>query len=316
MLLREALDVHLVHDGVGERGPQQAVAVPVEGPVGDDRLGHRAGRVGVVELLGVVHVVAEQGLAPLVGAVDSGGVGVEQELRAVVAEAVRRVPRAVHAEAVAGADGHAGHDVVEGVAGAVAELGAVLGAVVVEGAELDALGGAREQGDVGAPVDERDAERGARGSGHAALLPAGRCATGSLAVPLAAQRTGGTSCSSNRSTRSPSTASGSSSHCTCSPSDAAMLRLARSTGSRSVRIRPLAWSASMSTASSARSRAKRSRMKSRVAGWPSCTASAARVVYSCTSPGTARLRDALSRMSPIADFIRSGAPCSRTSCSR
>ncbi len=183
VLLREALDVHLVHDGVGVGGPRAGVAVPVEVAVGDDGLRHRARRVGVVPLLRVLHVVAEERLPPLVRPVDRGRVGVEQELRRVVPQPVRRVPGAVDPEAVAGADGDVRHDVVEGVAGAVPELGAVFGAVLVEAAELDALGGAREEGDVRAAVDERHAERGAGGSGHVVLVPVGCCVLGRTSYP-------------------------------------------------------------------------------------------------------------------------------------
>jgi hypothetical protein len=173
VLLREALDVHLVDDGVRERGVQAGVVAPVEVAVGDDGLRHRRGRVGLVDALRVLHVVPEQRLAPLVGAVDRGGVGVEEELRRVVPQPVRGVPRAVHAEAVAGADRHVGDDVVEGVAGAVRQFGAVLGAVLVEAAELHPLGGAGEECDVRAAVDERHAERRAGGKGHVVVLPGG-----------------------------------------------------------------------------------------------------------------------------------------------
>ncbi len=147
-LLREALHVDLVDDCLVVRGARGLVVLPVEAAVGHDGAGHRGGGVGVVDGVRVVEGVREDVLAPGGVALDRDGVGVEQELGGVVAEAAGGVPLAVDAEAVAGADAGALDEAVEHVAGALGEAGAGLGAVVVEDAHLHRLGGLGVHGDV------------------------------------------------------------------------------------------------------------------------------------------------------------------------
>ena len=159
--LREALDVRLVDDGLLERHPRarrHRVVAPVERAVHHDAARHRGGRVGRVHLLRRVHVVPEEPLVELVPARHGERVRVEQQLVHVVAQAVRRVPRAVDAEAVAGADLDALHEVVPDVARAVPQLGARL-LLAVEGAEEDLRCRLGVDGHVGAALLEGDAER-------------------------------------------------------------------------------------------------------------------------------------------------------------
>jgi hypothetical protein len=132
--------VHLVDNGVGEGGSRCDIPRPVKGRIGDDAQRGRTGRVGRVLHGGLVHVVAENGLAPGVVAGDGGGVGVEQKLVRVVAQSVGRVPGAVDAESVTGSHLDTVDDAVEHVAGALAQPGCSLHAVLVEGAEVDRVG--------------------------------------------------------------------------------------------------------------------------------------------------------------------------------
>jgi len=78
----------------------------------------------------------------------------------------------VYAQRVAGARPHVGDQTVEDVSGPIAERGTALGALVVEDAELDLVGGAAVHGDVGALGTQRDAggvgQRAISISGHGA----------------------------------------------------------------------------------------------------------------------------------------------------
>ncbi len=87
MLAGGPLDVDLVDDGVLPRRAQLAVAVPVEEGVDDHAAGHERRRVAVVAHVGFVPAVAEDGLVPDDLAGDRLGVGVEEQLGRVAAQA-------------------------------------------------------------------------------------------------------------------------------------------------------------------------------------------------------------------------------------
>ena len=103
------------------------------GEILGDRLGHEVGGVGAVGAGG-----GEAGVEGE-GAVEAGGVGVDEEFLGVEPEALGGVPGAVGAEAVAGAGGEWGGG--EGVVGAGGEGDAVGLALAVEEAEPEAGGG-------------------------------------------------------------------------------------------------------------------------------------------------------------------------------
>ena len=103
--------------------------------------------------------MAEDGLAPADLAVDGGGVRVEQELGRVAAQALARVPGAVDPKPVALARADAGQAAVPNVGRALGQLDAVLGAVVVEEADLDSVGDLRRHREVGAVCADAGAKR-------------------------------------------------------------------------------------------------------------------------------------------------------------
>jgi len=174
----EALDVRLVDHRLVVRVAQLAVALPVEVGVDHDAEHHVPGRVVVVALVGCVELVAEQALVPVDLAVRRLGVGVEQELVGVAAQALRRVPRPVHAVAVALPRLHLRQVAVPDEGVHLVELDAGLLAVVVEQAQLHALGDLAEESEVGAAPVERRAQRVGlsgphlHGIDHAARYPA------------------------------------------------------------------------------------------------------------------------------------------------
>ncbi len=164
MELREALDVRLVDDGLRPRRAEQAVALPVEAGVDDERLRDRLGVVLVVGLeVGDVGVVGDVGqrarLLPLDLALDRLAVRVDEQLAGVEAVALLGQVRAVHAVAVALARADVRQVAVPVVGRALPDLDARLVVVGVEEAELDALGVLAEEAEVRALAEPRRAER-------------------------------------------------------------------------------------------------------------------------------------------------------------
>ena len=162
--LGEALDVRLVDEGLVVGDGEAAVALPVEERVDHHAVGHVRGGVVVVGAVLVAEVVAEERLVPVDLAGGRLGVGVEQELVGVAAQALGRVPRAVDAVAVALAR-------LDGRDVAVPDVGVDLGdlelglheraglvGVGVEEAELDALGDLAEEREVRAGAVEGRAQ--------------------------------------------------------------------------------------------------------------------------------------------------------------
>ena len=170
----EPLDVRLVDHRLVHRGVRRPVVLPVEAVVDDHRLGDRGRRVlvvalevGVVAGVGIRDVGQDVAAVPAHLALDRLGVRVDQQLVRVEAVAGARVVRAVDAVAVALAGADAGQVDVPVERGALGELDALLGVVVVEQAQLDPLRVLGEQGEVGS-------------------------------VPVPASRPGGTACPARR----------------------------------------------------------------------------------------------------------------------
>src|SRR6202012_377464 len=107
----EALDVHVVEQGVGVRAAQRPGAGPgVGGGVDDQAAGHVGGRVGVAGGVGVAAHVPEHVGVVGHGAADRPGVRVEQRFGGVAADAGGRVVGARGPEAVGLPGAHAGDE--------------------------------------------------------------------------------------------------------------------------------------------------------------------------------------------------------------
>src|SRR5688572_19953712 len=101
MLRREALDVELVDDRVVQRSVGTAIVAPLEEWIDDDRFRHEGRAVLFIGwAIGIVVVVPEHGLVPHDLAFNGVGVGIEQQLRRMAAQAVVYVVRAHHAVAI------------------------------------------------------------------------------------------------------------------------------------------------------------------------------------------------------------------------
>ena len=155
---RQALDVGLVDDALVVLVPRRAVVAPVEERVDHDREHGVAEGVVGVELLGLAEAVGEQGLVAVDLAVDGLGVGVEQQLGGVAAVAVLGLVRSVHAVAVELTGLEVGHVRVPHVAVHLAQVVPRLGALVVDEAQLNALGDLGEDGEVHSAAVERRPE--------------------------------------------------------------------------------------------------------------------------------------------------------------
>ena len=143
-----------------------AVGRPVEERVDHDA-GHgvaervdprRVRGVGGIDL-GGLQVVGEQRLGEVEVAVERLAVRVEQQLAGVASVARRRIPRAVHPEAVALARGDRRQVGVPDVAVDLVEVDPFLGAVLGDQAQLDLLGDLGEQREVRARAVVGGAER-------------------------------------------------------------------------------------------------------------------------------------------------------------
>src|SRR3954452_4451472 len=132
----EPFDVGLIDDRVGERRARRSVVAPFE------RLGTHDGAGDVRG--GVGRVVSVDGRVPLDAAPDGAGVGIEEQLGRVAAQARARVPRTVDPEAVARAVAGTGHTALPDVAIAELERMARLAAAFVEDADVHAVGDAAE----------------------------------------------------------------------------------------------------------------------------------------------------------------------------
>ena len=126
-----------------------AVVRPVEVVADDDRARDVPRRVAVVAHRGVAAAdMAEDGVVIVELTGDRPGVGVGQQLGRVEPVAPRRLPRAVHPEAVLGARTQPRQIAVPDVEGLLVQRVTGLGAVLVEDAQLDVVGAFGPQGDV------------------------------------------------------------------------------------------------------------------------------------------------------------------------
>ncbi len=166
----ESAHVGLVDDRLVHRVLRSAVVAPVEERIADHAGRHVRRAVGGVRSERVGEVVGEAGRVPVDLAVDGLGVGVEEQLGRVAPEPVGRVPRAVHAVAVVLAGAHVGEvgvpavavDLLQGDALLAPRGGGAAGRRALgrlQQAQLDGLGHAREQGEVGARSVVGGAER-------------------------------------------------------------------------------------------------------------------------------------------------------------
>ena len=165
MAHRDALDVGLVDDRVLPRHLRQPVVPPLE-PVLDDgaERGERraVARVEAEVLVRVADLVAEEAVVPPDGAADALGVGVEEDLVRVEAEAFLGAVRAVDAVAVELAGPDAAEVAVPHRPRPLAELDDGARRLVlraVEEHELDALGALAVEREVDAEAVPRRAER-------------------------------------------------------------------------------------------------------------------------------------------------------------
>ena len=163
MSLGEALHMGLVDHRLFERDTEALVAFPIEGAFGDDASGHGRGRIEIVEVVGLVEIVPEHRLAPGDVPVDGCRMGVEQELGGIAAQAVGRIPRAVHPQAVPLARADVGQESMPDVRCSFRQRDALLGSVPIEQAELDGIGHFGRHGD----IETLRRGRGAQGKGAA-----------------------------------------------------------------------------------------------------------------------------------------------------
>ena len=109
MPFRKALDVELVDDRVRQRDARRPVAAPVKSRRAHDRARNVGRRIDVVALVASAGAMPVDRRMPAHVAVDGPRVGIQQKLGRIAAQASRRVPRPVHAEAVAAAREHTLH---------------------------------------------------------------------------------------------------------------------------------------------------------------------------------------------------------------
>ena len=161
--LGEALRVQLVDDGVGVGMARLGVARPVVALLGDDQgPGDVRGRVGARGPGRVGRVVPEQRVAVGHGAGDGPGVGVDEELGRVAAQAAGGVERPVDPVPVGLPGPDARHQAVPDSVVVVLEPGLrLLAGGGVEEADRDLLGHARGDGEVHPAIDRRRPEPGA-----------------------------------------------------------------------------------------------------------------------------------------------------------
>ena len=156
---RDTAHMGLVYNRLVEWDPGMAILPPVKEGTDHHRPGHRACRIRIVRLLGVVEPVGKDRLAPGDRAVDGLRVGVEQQLGRVGPLTRSRLPRAVDPEAVSLPGDYLGEVGMPHEPVALGELDPRLGAVVCEEAELYRLRHFREDRYVRPGAVEGGAER-------------------------------------------------------------------------------------------------------------------------------------------------------------
>jgi len=171
--LGEALDVDLVDHRVVPGMAGRPVVAPVEVRIGDDAAGHERGAVRAAgRQIVLVQLVRIDGLVPFRMPLDGASIGIEQELGWIAAQSLLRLPGAVDAIRIAMAGLDPDEIAVPDEAGALGKRESLLGAVLVEEAELDFRGYLRKEGEVGARAVVGGAEgiRPARPDAHSCTL--------------------------------------------------------------------------------------------------------------------------------------------------
>src|SRR5258708_10252400 len=169
----KALAVDLVDDRLVELDIRGPVVAPVEVRVVYDRPRHEGGAVVVVARALVAEVVGKARLVPVDLALDGLGVRIEEQLGRVAPLAALRRPGPVDPVAVAlpGSDGRQIRVPAERIDLLQAEP--LLAALVVEQAELDSIGGLREQREGPPPASPRRPE--GVGASRPRLAPPSPC---------------------------------------------------------------------------------------------------------------------------------------------
>ncbi|EXI74697.1 MAG: hypothetical protein AW07_01625 [Candidatus Accumulibacter sp. SK-11] len=149
----EALDVQLVDDALMPGNIRAAVPVPVESGIDHLALGHARPAIAAAEaqiLVGTADAVTELGIAPLDGADNRFGVGVEQQLVRIEAVPFLRPIRTMDPVAVQLPGAHFGQIRMPDLIGLLGQLDtlAFLPPAVVEQAQLDLVRVLREQGEI------------------------------------------------------------------------------------------------------------------------------------------------------------------------
>ena len=145
--LGEALDVDLVEDRVCHRPARSAVIAPVELRRHQHRARYVRRRVAVVGSIRVIGRMTVDRRVPVHLARNRAGIGVEQQLRGIAADARRRIPRAVDPKAVALARCNVRKIALPHKPIALIEAPPRLRTRVVEQAQLDSVRHAAEQGE-------------------------------------------------------------------------------------------------------------------------------------------------------------------------
>jgi hypothetical protein len=164
----EALDVQLIDDGLMPGNIGRAVPVPIKAGIDHLALEHAGRAVAAAEaqiLAGAADAVTELGIAPLDGADNRFGVGVQQQLVRIEAVSLLRPIRTMDPVAVQLARTHFRQIGMPDLVGLLAQLDALLflSPAVVKQAQLDLVGVLGEQGE----IDSLSVPGGAQGIGFA-----------------------------------------------------------------------------------------------------------------------------------------------------
>jgi hypothetical protein len=228
----EAFDVELVDHRLVERALDAGLARPVEEGIDHDAARDvRRAVVGVL-LHRRVEAMPEDRRHVRDAAVDRLGVGIEEEVVRVEAEALRRIPRTGHAEGVTLARAHLGQVPVEAMCVDLGQLDPRLLAAVVEEAEPHLVGVLAEDGEVRA----RSVVRRAEGEGSSRPDSVAHSITATPSGPIAMSSP--CSLAFDPSTSRPRRCMGSRPRFTPIKKRPRWMRRVRFVASRSTRVRP------------------------------------------------------------------------------
>jgi hypothetical protein len=156
----EPFHVNFVDDRFVQLAKQRLIALPVEPVVDDDRFRHVRSAVGVVALeIVAAERIRKHRRRPVDLAADGARVRIDQQLRRIAAVSLSGIPGAVHAESVALAGADAAQVAVPAERGPLLEVETGLTALLIEEAQLDAVGDLREDREARAVSVPRRAQR-------------------------------------------------------------------------------------------------------------------------------------------------------------